>query len=71
MTHDDLNRRIQIRREVMSRPISETCQRIADLEELLRDMHEALTMWASDECCQKWADRMEQLDVYANWEWRD
>ena len=44
--------------------------RTVDLEELLRDMHAELVDWAPNSISQLWADRMEQVGVYAGWGWR-
>ena len=43
--------------------------RTADLETELRDMFAALCSYAPPEECQRWADRMENVGVYADWGW--
>ena len=45
-------------------------EREHDLEGLLRDMHAELVDWAPRSISQLWADRMEQVGVYAGWGWR-
>lgn len=44
-------------------------EREHDLEELLKEMHAELVGWVPPEVAQHWADRMENLGVYADWGW--